>query len=163
MALDATVGGSASNSYCDRATADTYFADRLYAADWTTASTGDRDKALIMATARLEQEYYEGFKATDTQLLKWPRSWVYVDGSYLASDAIPSKLIAATSEYALQFIQENVTAESELADFKRIKVGSIELEMNSSEAVQSGSIPSDVLRLLRDLRTGSSGAAIVRA
>ena len=163
MALDATVGGSSANSYVSRESADTYFEDRLYVTAWDAAVDADKDKALIMATARLEQESYAGYRTTTTQSLKFPRSGLYVDGVELSSSTIPAKIIAATCEYALEFVGSDQNAESELADFKVIQVGSVKLEMNTGQSIQSGSIPSEVLRLLRDLRIGTSGAAIVRA
>jgi len=161
MALDATVGGASSNSYVDRETADAYFADRLYASAWDDADDTDKDKALIMATARLEQESYAGYRVTTTQALKFPRSGLYLDGVALSQDAIPSAVIAATCEYALEFIASDATAESTLGDYKSIKVGPIAIELN--QPIGSGDIPSDVMRLLRDLRIGTSGAAIIRA
>ena len=46
MALDATIGGTSSDSYITVADADTYHGNNLNVTDWTGASTADKEKAL---------------------------------------------------------------------------------------------------------------------
>src|SRR4051812_48122050 len=74
MTLIATIGGSTSNSYQDATEAALYFANHLYATAWSSASSTNKDKALIMACQRMEQEEYIGDKVDPSvQALKWPR------------------------------------------------------------------------------------------
>jgi hypothetical protein len=54
VALDATIGGAASNSYLTLEAAGAYFGQRLHASAWTSASEADREKALLMACRRIE-------------------------------------------------------------------------------------------------------------
>ena len=56
MVLDATVGGSAANSYLDVAAADALNGNRLgdFAAAWAAADTATKEKALIQATADID-------------------------------------------------------------------------------------------------------------
>jgi len=160
-ALDATVGGESANSNISLAAAEVYFARRLYSDNWFNATSADKETALIMATARLEQESFAGRRTSLTQALQFPRTGIYVDGVYLDANTMPTKLLAATCEYALEFLGSDVSAQSDLVNYKKVKVGPIEIEMN--QPVTSGVFPSEVARLLRDLRISGSGAAIVRA
>ncbi len=163
--IDATVGGASANSYATTAEGDTYFAARLYSTDWTGASTTQKEQAMIMAARRIDEEDFVGYRPPgSTQALKWPRSWALIPDTpytYYETDEIPQIIKNAQFEYALLFIGSDITAQSDLANYKRIKVDDIELEMN--QPVQSGTIPAEVSRLLKDLRVNSSGAAIVRA
>jgi len=104
VALDATVGGPASNSYVTLAEADAYFATRLFATAWTSATDPQQEAALISATrlidAKITQPWtsanlpdgftvrrvatlgpdqqaftvWNGEPASSTQALAWPRS-----------------------------------------------------------------------------------------
>lgn len=165
MALDATVGGADSNSYITQADATLYFANRLYAANWTAAATGLKDQALMTATARIDQENFTGYRVTNTQALKWPRSWVLVPGepyaNYYATDEIPKLIKDAVCELALSLLASDTLAPTGLENFKSVSVGPISIEMN--QPVNSGILPDQVSRLLRGLRVGSSGAMMVRA
>jgi hypothetical protein len=51
-----------STNYRSVADADAYFADQLYATDWTGASDSDKLKALIMATRAVDSLKYDGVK-----------------------------------------------------------------------------------------------------
>lgn len=168
MALDASVGGIAANSYITQSDATLYFDTRLYAADWTAAATGLKDQALMTATARINQENFEGYQATLTQALKWPRYDVPIPGvslsgyfSYYPVDSIPKPIKDATCEMALSLLSTNSLAPTGLENFKSLSVGPISLEMN--QPVSSGILPDQVSRLLRGLRIGSGGIPMVRA
>lgn len=54
MAIDATIGGADSNSYVTVAEADGYFAARLHADAWESASSEDKEKALLTACRHIE-------------------------------------------------------------------------------------------------------------
>ena len=56
-ALVVTPGDGSANSYCSRAVADTYHANRLHAAIWTDADDVTKDAALLMATRVLDQQF----------------------------------------------------------------------------------------------------------
>ncbi len=49
LEIDATVAGADSNSYVTMAEADAYFAGRLHADAWDTATQADKEKALVSA------------------------------------------------------------------------------------------------------------------
>lgn len=109
-----------SNSYASVAQADTYHADRGNTA-WASATTSNKQIALIKATDYLERHYrgrYKGKKKTDTQALSWPRFAVYldgtgaeyvvpgvgtsIDGSLIPDNVVPKEVIYACAEAALR-------------------------------------------------------------
>lgn len=155
--LDATVGGASANAYAEVSDADTYFDERLQAANWTGESSADvKERALIMATRRLDVLEYTGYRNATTQALKWPRSDAFdEDGEEYATDAIPAVIIEATYETALWLL--NKTAESTdplqntgLEAFERAKVGP--LDVTPRRSVRSGSLPDHVMRMLAHVR-----------
>src|ERR1041385_7228772 len=93
MALIATIGGSTSNSYVTLTEANDYFDDRLNAAEWNAATSDSKEKALITATRRIDEEQFVGYKVSNTQALKWPRFNVYdEDGLIFDSTTIPERV-----------------------------------------------------------------------
>ena len=58
--IDATVEGASANSYVTQSTAQTDLDGRLDVPEWTAADTNDKDRALIMATGRLDIEEFLG-------------------------------------------------------------------------------------------------------
>lgn len=164
VTLVETVGSASANSYASLAEAEVYFNNRLYTTNWT-GTDDDKKRALIMATKELDRLEYEGTPASDTQSLKWPRDWAPIPDRYPAyyeNDEIPQLIKDAEFEWALYILSGDVTAQTGLENYKRIKVDDIELEMN--QPVQAGIMPVTVSRLLSGLTTGTAyGAAIVRA
>jgi hypothetical protein len=67
-------GRSDANSYAAAADGDAYFDGHLYATAWTGASTGNKEKALVMATRLIDSQYqFNGFRSNTDQALQWPR------------------------------------------------------------------------------------------
>src|SRR5690348_15449444 len=168
MSLDATVGGTNSNSYVTQAAADSYFADRLFSDAWDAATSGEQDSALIMAAKRIDQENFIGVRTSSTQALKWPRAYVPIPGEnyvygvrYFDSNTIPQQVKDAQCEYALLMIASDVLAQDDLANFKSVRVGPISVDFN--QPVNSGVLPDQVVRLLKGLRANSSGVSMVRS
>jgi hypothetical protein len=81
IALDATVGGTAANTYASQAEADA-LADGIFPAPsaWLTASPDDKARALVTARKELDQEHFTGDRYTTTQACAWPRVRVYKPG-----------------------------------------------------------------------------------
>lgn len=157
--LDATVGGSSANSYIDVSTADTLADERLQTAEWTAAGTDDKERALIMATRRLEQLRYEGDKTDSSQALKWPRQdAVDENGDEYATDAIPALVQEQVFEVALWVLNQDADgtdpmAPTGLEGFRSAKVGPMEVERDRS--FSAGDLPDNVLRALRPVRKSS--------
>jgi len=155
--LDETAGGTSSNSFISRSDAQTYFNGRLSADQWTDASSSDKDRSLIMATVRLDQEEYHGSKYETDQALKWPRYGTYNDnGDVYDSDAIPDVVEKACCEMALAILKDStIMSDTGMEGFKKIGVGPISVEPRPSR--KAGALPQQVVGLLRTVRVGSSG------
>ncbi|NVN88936.1 MAG: hypothetical protein HXX15_22920, partial [Rhodopseudomonas sp.] len=82
---------------------------------WMTISQIQREQALRRATDYMAQVYrrrWAGFRATATQALDWPRSFVYLEpfvrgatGSYpylVADNVVPEEVKRACAELALR-------------------------------------------------------------
>lgn len=124
MTLIATVGGASSNSYCTLDTAELYVGEEAHPDPWT----GDDDPKeilLIYATRLLEREQWAGTKASITQALAFPRTWVptleytaqpsyiavdFVDETmlYYSSLTIPAPIVQATAELAREIQKQGV-------------------------------------------------------
>lgn len=153
--LDATVGGADANSYATRADADTYFDNRLNATGWSALSDDDKDRALITATSRIEQETFIGTPATETQALQWPRDGV-VDrnGNDVPEDEIPQQVKNAQYEYALTLTGGTTQLlPSGLDQFTEVKVGSIQVKMK--DGFIEGQLPDNVYRELEEFLSTS--------
>lgn len=97
VSLVATVGSSSANSYVSVADADEYFENLLSFDSWDGLSDDTKGRALISATAALEQLSFWGLAVTTTQALKFPR--VYLGAS--DGTTIPTPVKAACCEHAL--------------------------------------------------------------
>ncbi len=123
VTLDATVGGTVSNSYVDLDTAETYFEGRPFSSAWKAASSSSKEQALVYATTLLDRERWAGAKGTSvtvaqTQALAWPRRWALT----LEADADPEYV----SEY---FIDTTLGYYSDLTIPKPIKNATCELAL----------------------------------
>lgn len=120
------------NSYASETDGDTYTDDRGLTA-WTD-STGDKEAALIRATASLDMIYrtqYPGIRLNGRlQGLEWPRSDATdFNGNTIAIDEIPQEIIYATIELAIRELAE---AGSTMPDRDRairsVKAGSVSVD-----------------------------------
>lgn len=99
MALDYTVGGAAATSYLSVAAADELNADRLgpQASTWAAAADGEKEKALIQATADIDGAVVVGLPYSIDQALRFPRA---IDVDVDDAPLIPSRVARATYEQA---------------------------------------------------------------
>ena len=91
VTIDATVGGANANSYLTLAAAQTLidgFVEDDDVVAWGTATTDQKNRALVSATQRLDRERFLGAKATDTQALQWPRTGVRKPDTYINTYAV---------------------------------------------------------------------------
>lgn len=102
VTVDASVGGASANSYLTVADADAIADLRLGTLAWegATVTTDDKGRALIAATAYLDQLSWIGAKASTAQALLWPRSDVECGDKVYASNVIPSEVKAGTFDLA---------------------------------------------------------------
>jgi hypothetical protein len=159
LVLDATAGGSAANSYVTLANAITYFEARVGSTVWDDAETADQEESLAAATARLDQETYDGEKVSTTQRLKWPRSGlVDEDGNDVSEATVPREVQDATCELALALLTDPTTLDANaLAGYSSLTIGPLSLQPRAGAVA---GLPPAVQRLLARWRL--SGNRLVR-
>ena len=97
--IDATLKGTAANSYVTLAEANAYFETVPHDEHWT-GSDDAKNRVLITATRYLDNFEYHGERCTTTQALKWPRKEYKVDGVKVDCTFIPQPVKNATFELA---------------------------------------------------------------
>ena len=160
---------SGTNTYATLNEAEDYIEARLHTDNWDDAIDNDREAALLMATALLDRLCnWDGDKASDTQALRWPRSFVYTpDGDTVDSATIPQFLKDATAEFALHLLGSDLTEtiSRDLEGFKQIEVGSLNLVLDTEGgAYKKAIMPDSVWIIVRSYcsRMGSGSKILVR-
>jgi len=78
------------NTYIILTDANAYFDGRLYSDAWTNADNTDREKALIMASKRVDKLCYIGYQKLVTQKMQFPRLFDPRNfGIYFTSPLLP--------------------------------------------------------------------------
>jgi hypothetical protein len=85
------------DTYGDIASANDYFLRRLKTDAWDSASDDDKLKALRQATRAIDRLNFTGDKASDTQILQFPRG---------NDTVVPTDIEYATYEEALQLLSD---------------------------------------------------------
>ena len=170
-AIDATVGGAASNSYATLAEVNSYFDDRLPLSPPWVASGDNAIRTMLMATRNLEQlgqsirllvpasggvaayyrtaRHWTGAPASATQKLSWPRTGMFDNnGNAIPSNVIPDELKEAEAEFAGQLLKSDRTLDNDVIvqGITSIKAGSVALSFKDQIFKQV--IPDAVLDLL---------------
>lgn len=103
-------GLATATSYTDETFADAHHTDRGNT-DWTSASSGAKQVALILATDAMDQLFrYRGRRKTAEQALLWPRTAVFtrVEHDEVDSNSVPIAVQKATAELALAQVQGTI-------------------------------------------------------
>lgn len=131
-------GLTTSNCYLDLTAAQAIIDDRLHVADWTAASTDEKNRALIMGARVLDQQAnWKGYKTDEDNAMEWPRYEVEDrNGFVIDHDTIPQWLKIANVEMALFLLDRDRTADPDTLGYKRIKADVIELEMDPQDRPQ---------------------------
>jgi hypothetical protein len=171
VALTYTPGGDSDNSYSELEDAETYFEDRLGSDDngnWNKTSAGvvrtnaDKEKALITATRRIDEETFRGSKTSSDQSLKWPRTGVFdEDGNEFDNGTIPERVKQATFIVALELLRADFIAENYMNNYEFLSTGNFQFKQFTQQS--AGRLPAEAVRLLRHVMTSASGGRLVRA
>ena len=116
--IDATVGGTSSNSYVTLAEAEAYFVDRFIVGEgkgWDAFSDDQKTARLIFATKIIDILIFVGEKSDQQQALQWPRQdpdftlsdWaaaglLLIKNIRIERDEIPQQIKDAQCELALK-------------------------------------------------------------
>lgn len=150
------------NSYVSEDMADSYFDDRGNTT-WTS-STGDKESALVRASAAIDATYRDRFPGYRThgrdQGLEWPRGDAYDNSDLLISnDEIPREIIQATCEAALRELASPGSMLPDLARdgaIEQIRAGSVEIRYGKGATGTTTYLLIDGI-LSGLLQTGSGG------
>ena len=142
-------GLSDANSYASAADGDAYHDGHLYAATWTAATTGGKEKALVMATRLIDGLFqFDGFKRLSAQALQWPRrecrdpdiengvvpGLLLVRGPFLDETKVPVLVVNATCELARALLIEDRTDDPDGEGLSSMSVvGSLRLDFNPND------------------------------
>lgn len=150
------------NSYVTVAEADAYFTDRLEVSAWDAAVDLTKQKALITATAALDEMSWTGYAISDSQPLAFPRIGEYFDPRlgvmvYL-DETVPDRILKATFELALHLLNNEgvLTSSSSVTD---LSVGPIQL----TSIRQASAVPSSVRRIAAPLLANQGSTTWWRA
>jgi hypothetical protein len=133
MALDATVGGTTSNTYCDQAWADAYHVNRTFNPEWAALTAQQKESVLIFAQRILSQQLYLGYRVTYTQSLRWPRNNLFDrDGWFISYLVVPDFIKDAQAELALYLIREDRTLDQGSTAIDKVVIGTIAIDFSQS-------------------------------
>lgn len=161
--LNATAKSASANSYVTVADADTYHDERLHNSEWSSASTDDKERALIWSTELLEANFlWYGYRYSEEQALDWPRSEVYNESGYiLDNETIPEKLKNATATLAYLLIlsdRTRIAGDSDQDGLKSLGLGNREIEIEFDPNNKKLEVPTFIENLLSNLGRKKAGS-----
>lgn len=160
MSLDATIGGTASDTYATLAEAQAYAGDQGTdaAAAWL-AATDKQEGTLRQAARILDTMSWKGLKLTLQQSMEWPRAWATDKNGYpVATDIVPVPVKNAQCELAIRLLAGD-RADEDTRLTMHEKVGAIEVEYASGGRPRV--VPGFVLTLCAQFLQGGAGTVAV--
>jgi hypothetical protein len=100
VTVTATPGSASANSYLSVATGDDLANLYLGTLKWSSASTDNKGRALIMATRYLDELDWIGTRTSTTQALAWPRTDAACGEWSFSSSEIPQPIKQACFDLA---------------------------------------------------------------
>lgn len=173
MALDATVGGAASDTYATLAEAETYVSSQYLnptvKSNWDGLADLAKESLLKRATQLLDRHVvWLGEIFGDVQALSWPRACATDrHGRDVESTVVPAFVKEFQIEVALWVMtQAGITPETGNAEFDSIKVGALEIDFNQEGGARKFMLPEAVISAIRPMGRYSAqlsgGATSVR-
>lgn len=141
----------AQDSYVSAAEADEILKNQTGFEPWFTLDEASKTALLIQSSLMLDSNFdWVGDIATDSQELRWPRKNAYdIDGRLIPDDIIPVQIKRATTFYATNL--SSVDLSSNPSNVNKVKVGPIDIQMNSAESIASQLVPKYIVSLLKGL------------
>ena len=132
--IDATLKGTAANSYVTLAEANAYFETVPHDEHWT-GSDDAKNRVLITATRYLDNFEYYGERCSTTQALKWPRKEYKVDGVKIDCTYIPQPVKNATFELAHSLLYKGealVGTTGTQGTYEEVELGDLKVKFKDS-------------------------------
>ena len=132
--IDATLKGTAANSYVTLAEANAYFETVPHDEHWT-GSDDAKNRVLITATRYLDNFEYYGTRCSTTQALKWPRKDYKVDGVKVDETYIPQPIKNATFELAHSLLYKGealVGTTGTQGTYEQVELGDLKVKFKDS-------------------------------
>lgn len=155
-------------SYVSVADADTYIDKYVFdTSAWDGASTGEKEKALRMATQWLDEAFnWKGRKADDDQALSWPRAHVVDSEGYgIDSDTIPGSIKNACSEGAVRALSgelvSDIDAGTGAVEESAVKVGPIEEKVKYVGGAPTQKYFAKIVSLVSGLTANGGGTGLL--
>ncbi len=142
MIVEDGTGLDNSDSYASIAFCDTYF-DARGNATWGSASTAEKEIALVKATQFIDTYYtFPGWRLTVEQSLQWPRAYAY-DKEGNEFEGIPRPLKQMTAECAVRALTSELQQDMDMiGNIRRERVdGAVEVEYADGGARQEAMYP----------------------
>jgi hypothetical protein len=166
LVIDATVGGTSSNSYCTLAEARAYYVTNPLATDPNLDDDEKLTQLLVTATRLLnEHVVWEGVTATVSQRLLFPRTGIWkLSGYAYDTGVIPEELKNGEAELARQLSLADLTADNDLAvqGITHVKAGPVELAFENPGPKVIPDAVYSMIQHLGFLRDFSGSARVVR-
>ena len=159
LTLVVTPGDASANAYASLTEAEDYALTLPVANDWATATTAQKNAAIVQATRMLDTLSWNGLRTTPgTQALQWPRYNVYDREGYpLEVNTIPAKIRDACCEFAIRIVADDRAADSGGLAPETLKIGSLDLGVMRRQP-----IPASVLEMVREFLAYAGGPRMVR-
>ena len=157
-------GKNDAQTYASVAEADTYHATHGDPSAWSSATTANKEFALINATEYLEWVFghrWRGLRSNELQALDWPRTGIVDDDGY-AIDAtdMPQRLKDACMYLALQALSETLLVDVSGADAsisrEKVKLGDLEQDRSYAGVKSVQKRYSRVEKMLRHYTVASN-------
>ncbi len=150
MSIDATVGGSVSDSLVTVEFADIVMANRVYGATWAGYTTDNKERALKTAAYLMTGLDWLGSRTTLTQALDFPRVGVDL---VTANDAIPLGIQYAQVDLAFWLLKSDRFDDGGTETVTKLDADGVILEFGP----RNGVIPKAVLSKLNPYLNSMAG------
>ena len=117
---------------------------------------------LVMAHDWLEVQRYKGVRTVSSQLDSWPRSGVAIDGHYLDKNVVPSQIVAAECQLAIDSLSLDLMPTSTRKEVIKERVEGV-VDIEYAKGGSSVGNPIKALAIIRPLLLTVSGFMVCRA
>ena len=182
ITIVATAGSATANSYLTLDDANAIIEGLVLDDDvaaWDGSTTDNKNRALYTSTIRIDRERFLGARATDTQALQWPRTGVRKPDTYVNTYAVGFPFRISTDYFTDTEIPDQVKKAqailavylnnnrdglglSGLEDFKKVKLGSLDVEPNFFGSVGADRVPPLFERYFTGLRISGPGNVAIK-